>query len=402
MNRTAVSLLSSVIFKNVLNDCVIKAFIGALNELEKGSLEKILKSYSFFISLLYEREENQNIYNYLKFLLYTDENILSKNQKINNYSTVLDTAAYELSLLDNLLKHDYYFFKASLEGRFPDNMDIIKHLPKFYTESRMTFSLDDIIKSYKTNGFGIYACYNAFKFTEDKEILPVRSFEKISFSMLKNYEYQKKVLYDNTKAFLEGKEACSILLYGDRGCGKSSSVKALINEFSAYNLKIIQVTKESFKYLADLYEKIRVLPLKFIIFADDISFEEDDDNFSEIKSALEGSLCRKPENVLIYAASNRIHLIKENFSSREGDEVHLNDTIDETASLSDRFGIVLAFSLLTKNEYLDIVKKIAEDYGINADSSMLQKAEQFAALKGIRTPRTARQFIACFNTGADI
>jgi len=402
MNRTALSLLSSAVFKNVLNDCVIKAFIDTLNELEKGSFEKILKLYASFISLLYEREENQNIYNYVKFLLYTDENILSKRQEINNYSTILDTAEYELSLLDNLLKHDYYFFKASLEGRFPDSLDIIEHLPKFYTESRMTFSLDDIIKSYKTNGFGIYACYKAFKFTENKEILPVRSFEKISFRMLKNYEYQKKVLYENTKAFLDGKEACSILLYGDRGCGKSSSVKALINEFGAYNLKIIQVTKDSLRYLSDLYEKIRNLPSKFIIFADDISFNEDDGDFSEIKSALEGSLYQKPENAVIYAASNRIHLVKENFSSREGGEIHLNDTIDETVSLSDRFGIVLSFSLLTKNEYLDIVKKIADDYGINADSAMLQKAEQFAALKGIRTPRTARQFIACFNAGADI
>ena len=166
-----------------------------------------------------------------------------------------------------------------------------------------------------------------------------------------------------------------------------------MNEFCEYNLKIIQISKESFIYLSELYDLIRDLPLKFIIFADDISFEEDDKNFSSIKAVLEGSLSDRPQNAVIYATTNRMHLVKESFSSREGSELHLNDTIDELVSLSDRFGIMLTFTSLTKTEYLDIVKQIAQDCCVEVNDKLYKEAEMFAALKSIRTPRVARQFI---------
>ena len=192
---------------------------------------------------------------------------------------------------------------------------------------------------------------------------------------------------------MNGKASNNILLYGDRGCGKSSSVKALVNEYSDRNLKIIQICKESFIYLDDLFEEIRNLPQKFIIFADDISFNEDDKEFSAVKAALEGSLSDKPSNAIIYATTNRLHLVKESFSAREGNEIHYNDTIDEMVSLSDRFGLVLTFSLLGQNEYLDIVEKIANDCCVTVNDNLRKKALEFACQKGIRTPRIARQFI---------
>ncbi|MBQ9245879.1 ATP-binding protein [bacterium] len=396
MNYIKTPLYLISIFKNILKDEVISSFIEFLSQLSYSSdFDVILKSYSEFISLLYENTDNQNLYQYLKKLIYTDNNILSEEctNSIKNNENIIDTAKYELSLLDNLLKYDYEKIKSDFMTKFSSCSDIINHLPAYNFADVKPFNIEDIMKSYNNNGYGIFACYKAFKYNEQKEILPVKYFNAMTFSELKNYDYQKEVIKRNTKAFLEGKEANNILLYGDRGCGKSSTVKALINEFSDYNLKIIQVYKESFIYLSELFDKIRKLPLKFIIFADDISFNEDDKNFSSIKAVLEGSLSDKPANTIIYATTNRMHLVKESFSSREGNEVHCNDTIDETVSLSDRFGIMLTFSLLTKREYLDIVTKIAQDCCIEINDELYKKAEEFAALKSIRTPRVARQFI---------
>ena len=328
-------------------------------------------------------------------MVYTDENIISKgcSNCIKENEQLLNTARYELTLLDNLLAFDYKTIKDLFLFKYPRMKEVLKHLPLFYTSGINHFNLEEIIDSYKNKGYGVFSCYSAFKYSQNNEIKPVEYFDTISFDDLKNYEYQQNVIKQNTLAFLQGKNANNVLLYGDRGCGKSSTVKALINEFSDYNLKIIQVYKEAFLHLPELYEKLRNLPLKFIIFADDISFDEDEKNFSSIKAILEGSLSNKPSNTLIYATTNRMHLVKESFSSREGNEVHYNDTIDEMVSLSDRFGIMLTFSSLTKNEYLDIVKQIADDCCVEFSDELLKEAYSFTMQKGIMTPRVARQFI---------
>lgn len=405
MKNKISSLYLISIFKNVLKNAVVASFVDFLSSLNKDtSFDDLLKKYSDFIYVLYNSEFNQDFYSCLKHLIYTDENILSKGctDCIRDNESILNTARYELSLFDELLKIDYEKIKSSLLEKYEDKSEIINHLPVFYSCSKCSFDLDEILKSYLEKGFGEFSCYSAFKFTEDKKIIPIKNFNSLTFNDLKNYEYQQNIIKQNTKAFLEGKEANNILLYGDRGCGKSSSVKALIDEFADYNLKIIQVYKESFIYLSELYEKLSVLPLKFIIFADDISFDEDDKNFSSIKAILEGSLSDKPSNTLIYATTNRMHLVKESFSSRAGNEVHCNDTIDEIVSLSDRFGIMLTFSFLTKSEYLDIVKQIANDCGIEVNDKLYFDAEKFAALKAIRTPRVARQFITDYIAGIEL
>lgn len=405
MKNNITPLLLISIFRNVLKNEITEAFIVFINKLNSSvQFEETIKSYSDFIYLLYNSEYNQNLYECIYSLIYTDENILSKGcgNCIKENLQILETAQYELSLFDELLKYDYKTVKEIFIKKYPEQKEITEHLPVFYSQSDKKLNLDDILKSYSKFGYGIYACNCAFKYTNEKEVVPVKYFDGMTFSELKNYEYQQEVIKNNTQAFLDGKEANNILLYGDRGCGKSSTVKALINEFSDYNLKIIQVYKESFIYLPDLYEKIRNLPLKFIIFADDISFDEDDKNFSSIKAILEGSLSNRPSNCIIYATTNRMHLVKESFSSREGNEVHYNDTIDELVSLSDRFGIMLTFSSLTKTEYLDIVKQIAGDCCVSVDENLFKEAEKFAALKSIRTPRVARQFITDYIAGNNI
>ncbi len=396
MANISTSLLVISIFKNVINDEVVSSFINFVSQLENNkNFDELIKLYTDFTSLLYEKELNQNLYNYLKFLIYTDENIISKGcgNCIKENEQIINSADYEIKLLDKLFLYDYSYIRSHLLSKFPDMKDIIEHIPIFYVDGKEDFNIYNIINSYSKNGYGIFSCYSAFKYDENGNIIPVKYIDNITFNDLKNYEYQKNIIKQNTTAFIEGKEANNILLYGDRGCGKSSTVRALLNEFADYNLKIIQVYKESFIKLSDLFDKLRNLPLKFIIFADDISFDEEDKNFSSIKAVLEGSLSTKPKNVIIYATTNRMHLVKETFSAREGNEVHYNDTMDELASLSDRFGIMLTFSLLTKDEYLDIVYKIAQDCCVAVNEDLTQKALSFAMLKGIRTPRVARQFI---------
>ncbi len=400
MSSKLTSLLLISVFKNVLKENVIDLFIQFLEQLSSDEKNFVsdLKLYSDFITSFYDVSETQNLYEYLKKLVYTDENVISKgcSSCIKNNVQLLDTARYELTLLDNLISFDYETIKDLFLFKYPRMSEMITHLPMFNTENVVNFDLEDLILSYENEGYGVFSCYSAFKYSENMEVKPVKYFDSVAFDDLKNYEYQQNVLKNNTKAFLDGKKANNILLYGDRGCGKSSSVKALLNEFSDYNLKIIQVYKESFLKLPELYEKIRNLPLKFIIFADDISFDEDEKNFSSIKAILEGSLSNMPSNVLIYATTNRMHLVKESFSAREGNEIHYNDTIDEMVSLSDRFGIILTFSSLIKNEYLDIVKQIANDCCVQVDDNFLKEACAFSMQKGIMTPRIARQFVNDF------
>lgn len=400
MSSKLTSFLLISIYKNVLNDDVIDTFIKFLNQLssDEKNFTSDLKAYSNFISKFYEACPSLNLYDYVKHLIYTDENIISKgcSNCVKENNILLNAAKYELSLFDSLVSFNYQTIKDLFLFKYPRMAEMISHLPVFKVEGTVPFLLEDVIASYSKFGYGIFSCYSAFKFNENNEIKPVQQVDTITFDDLKNYEYQQGVLKQNTLAFLQGKNANNILLYGDRGCGKSSSVKALINEFADFNLKIIQVYKEAFLKLPDLYEKIRNLPLKFIIFADDISFDEDEKNFSSIKAILEGSLSNKPDNVLIYATTNRMHLVKESFSAREGNEIHYNDTIDETVSLSDRFGIMLTFLSLTKTEYLDIVRQIAADCCVEPTEEFLKNACAFSIQKGIMTPRVARQFVIDF------
>ena len=395
MNLKITSLYLISIFTNILKDEVFSSFTDFLKKEESESdLDVILKSYADFTNKLYNKAENRNLFEYVKDLIYTDENIISKgcSDCIKDNTDLLNTAQYELYLISEVIKKDYETVKNELISKFPQMKELLEHLPKYKSE-QIDFDIHDILEAYQKKGYGVFSCYSAFKYNKNEEIKPVKYIDNITFNDLKNYEYQQNVIKQNTLAFLENKSANNVLLYGDRGCGKSSTVKALLNEFADYNLKMIQVTKDSFIKLPELFEKIRTLPLKFIIFADDLSFDEDDEAFSLVKAILEGSLSNKPQNILIYATSNRMHMVKETFTNRQGSEVHYNDTLDELVSLSDRFGIMLTFSSLTKNEYLDIVRQIANDCCVEYNEELQKKAMAFSVQKAIMTPRVARQFI---------
>lgn len=246
---------------------------------------------------------------------------------------------------------------------------------------------------YRENGCGMYARYRAFIW-RNQAIQPVEHPDGTRLADLKGYDLQRSLAVENTLAFLSGLPANNCLLYGDRGTGKSSTVKALLNEFYTKGLRMIEIPKERLADFPLLVDKIAALPMKFVIFIDDLSFSRQDDTYASLKAVLEGGLAARPQNTLIYATSNRRHLIRESFSDREGDEIHRGDTIQESLSLADRFGLSIRFSLPDKKEFLTIVHSIAAQRGLKAGAEELEKsAERWAIGRGGRSPRCAKQFV---------
>ncbi|MBO5273569.1 MAG: ATP-binding protein [Clostridia bacterium] len=243
-------------------------------------------------------------------------------------------------------------------------------------------------------GYGIFTQANMFRL-EDGEIRPVASADKICVDSFVGYEKERAKVFDNTRALIEGRPAANVLLFGDAGTGKSSTVKACANHFAPRGVRLIELRKDQLFSLSHIMARIADNPLKFIIFIDDLSFNKNDDTFSMLKAALEGSASAKANNAVIYATSNRRHIVKESFSDREGnDDIHHSDTVQELMSLSDRFGLTVYFERPNKLLYLDIVRRLAERKGVRMDMGELDiKAEAFALAKGSRSPRAAEQFV---------
>ena len=238
----------------------------------------------------------------------------------------------------------------------------------------------------------MYSKYTAFAW-RNHSLCPITSTDPITLNDLKNYELQRKKVIDNTESFVNGYPSNNVLLYGDRGTGKSSTVHAVLNEYAGKGLRMIEISKSDISDLTLIRELLADSPMKFIIFIDDLCFDSHDDSFGELKAALEGSLSGRKPNTIIYATSNRRHLIKESFSDREND-INRNDIMQEQLSLSDRFGLSITFINPDKRDYLDIVDKIAADRGLSVSTDKLHLvAEQWASRKGGRSPRCARQFI---------
>ena len=251
-------------------------------------------------------------------------------------------------------------------------------------------------KFYKVYGVGSFGVNKAFYMQDDGSITPVSHIKKSRFEDIYGYETQKQKLLQNTAAFANGETANNVLLYGDSGTGKSTSIKAVINEFFDKGIRVIQIAKHQFMHLGRLTETLKSRNYRFILYMDDLSFEDFETEYKYLKAAIEGGLEEKPENVLIYATSNRRHLIKETFSEREGsDDIHRNESIQEKISLSDRFGLSIFYPKPMQAEYFDIVLFLAEKAGYTADRDILiAEARKWAVAHGGYSGRCATQFIA--------
>jgi len=243
-------------------------------------------------------------------------------------------------------------------------------------------------------GCGIFAQYHVFSISEEGALVPIEHPDPQKLSELYGYEAEREKLLRNTQALLNGLPANNVLLYGDAGTGKSSSVKALVNEYKDQGLRLIQVEKSRLHHIPALMDSLSANPLKFIIFIDDLSFASDDRDFTALKTVLEGSVTVRSGNTVVYATSNRRHLVQETFQARMGDEIHLNDTMEEVASLSARFGIIITFGKPNRDQYLFVVANLARQNGLNVPEEILfREAEAYATRSSGRSPRVARQYI---------
>lgn len=258
--------------------------------------------------------------------------------------------------------------------------------------------VDGLINHYVLHGYGDMARYKVFRWSQDSGLIPVNHPDTIQLDDLVGYERQKSVLIQNTEAFIQGRPANNVLLVGSRGTGKSSSVKAILNQYSPCGLRLVEITKHDLRYLSIIMQVLRERGNKFILFMDDLSFEEFEIEYRHLKSMMEGGVESKPDNVLIYATSNRRHLIKETWSDRSGanaDDIHSWDTVNEKISLSDRFGITLTFAPPNQDEYLRIVETMARKRNLAISASDLRaEAIKWETAHSGRSGRIAQQFIA--------
>lgn len=256
-----------------------------------------------------------------------------------------------------------------------------------------------ITSFYHDFGVGKYGLNKAFRIEETKgrtAIEPIINIEHVYLKDLVGYELQKKKLTDNTEAFIQGRAANNVLLYGDSGTGKSSSIKAVLNQYYDKGLRIIEVYKHQFRCLSDVLEQIKDRNYKFIIYMDDLSFEEYEIEYKYLKAIIEGGLGKKPQNVLIYATSNRRHLVREKFSDKRehDDDLHTSDTVQEKLSLVARFGVTIYYGSPDKKQFQNIVKVLAEKYDVvMPEEELLAEANKWELSHGGLSGRTAAQFI---------
>lgn len=261
---------------------------------------------------------------------------------------------------------------------------------------RMKATLTRFYRDYGTGKFGLHKAFRVVHDDAGVHVEPIRNIAPVRLSDLVGYESAKKKLTDNTEAFVEGRRANNCLLYGDAGTGKSSSIKGIVNEYYDRGLRIIEIYKHQFRDLGEVISQIKYRNYKFIIYMDDLSFEEFETEYKYLKAVIEGGMEKKPDNVLIYATSNRRHLVRERFSDRQEreDDLHKGDTVQEKISLSERFGERIYFGAPDQKEFQQIVKTLADRAGIDMPKeTLLAEANKWELGHGGLSGRTAQQFV---------
>ena len=383
---------SLAVFAAVKRSPVIKALCRLLDALAEGKPAEITVGlYSQVVEELFPH--STNLGEYISKLVVEDENFYIKDVAASaDIDPRIERAVRnELSVLQNVALLDS---EAIIRDIAFDDF-----LPQWISGSvDIAVDYNENIRNIRKTGYGIFAKFDFFR-VENGKIRPVAHPDYQSLDQLFGYERERDLIMRNTEAVLSG-NGSNMLLYGDAGTGKSSTIKAVAAHYAPEGLRLVEVKKTQLYQIPAIMEELSANPLKFILFIDDLSFSGNDDNFSALKATLEGSISGTGDNVTIYATSNRRHLVKETFQDRAGDELHLSDTIQETMSLAARFGLTITFQKPGKDEYLEIVRSLAAEYGIDMDEEELfRKAEAHALRKNGRSPRTAKQFIELLKIG---
>ena len=366
---------------------------------------------------------DQNLWhNYLTFFLITNE---------NPFSITCEKVGANDGSVNHFAKNDFRAFKALFDFDFKPieqvlNIDCFSQISNYrsivkkelmYNKNvsekviALSRSLENarneedffaiVTNFYKNYGVGMFGLNKAFRIKEltdgDIAFVPI-NMDKVLLSDLVGYELQKKKLVENTEVFVHGRKANNVLLFGDSGTGKSTSVKAIVNQYYDQGLRMIEIYKHQFKDLSNVIAKIKNRNYRFIIYMDDLSFEEFEIEYKFLKAVIEGGVETKPDNILIYATSNRRHLIKETWNDRSDMEtdngIHRSDTIEEKLSLVNRFGVTINYSKPSQKEYFHIVTELARRQRITlSDEELCAEANKWELSHGGISGRTAQQFI---------
>ena len=377
------------VLRSLQENALVKRYKNALCALS-GTPSEFASAYGALCAQVYETGDPSRV---LLHSIHRDSNALTDT--IDRPSEqVMGAVNHDVRTLCAMLSVSGSELLDTAKSIFGQALPNLYTLPTFRAGTALPFSDAAGLRSfYQENGFGFFA--GATFYAVDKEaIVPVIHPDPVRLTDLKGYARQKAQIITNTRAFLAGRAANNILLYGDKGTGKSSTVKAVVNEYAKDGLKIVELSVTQIAMFPMICACAAHSPYKIIVFLDDLSFEREDDNFAALKAFIEGGLTGKPDNLILYATSNRRHLIRESFADREGDDVHRRDTLETVTSLSDRFGLEITFSVPERDEYLSIIDQLADDCGITTDKDQLHLlAERFALRRNGRSPRTAQQFI---------
>ncbi|SCY06808.1 hypothetical protein SAMN02910451_01263 [Butyrivibrio hungatei] len=395
------------------------------NDYDKTDLTtRIYKQIKRILELGTDYAFDKNLWhNYLTYLLIMQENpfsltcekVGSKDGSVNHFAksdfgVYKKLFEYDFSEIEDALEIDCFScitdYKAIEKPELMYNHNVSEKvrglsekLEKAKDENEF---FDTVTNFYKEIGVGAFGLNKAFRLNEgnDGKILfsSINNMDSVVLDDLVGYEIQKKKLVENTKAFVEGKKANNVLLFGDSGTGKSTSIKAIVNEFYGDGLRMIEIYKYQFRLLSGLISQIKNRNYKFIIYMDDLSFEEDESDYKFLKAVIEGGVETRPDNILIYATSNRRHLIRETWRDRndveQNADIHHSDTMEEKLSLANRFGVTIGYYKPSRQEYYNIVKKLAIRNKIDMkEEELFREADRWEMNHGGISGRVAQQFI---------
>lgn len=420
-----------IMYGDMPKDSILMQLADICAQLEAGTTEKtVLRTRVFqqvkrILMTATDYGFNENLWqNYLTFVLIMDENPFSLTcEKIgasegasanhfakNDFQAFYELFHYDFGPLEQALGIDCFSelsdYKAISKPELMYNKNVSE---KVQTLSRILAAAKDVDEFfagitgfYKDYGVGMFGLNKAFRIycpenSTRVEFKAINNMDQVVLDDLIGYEIQKKKLVDNTKAFVEGRKANNVLLFGDSGTGKSTSIKAIVNEFYGQGLRMIEIYKHQFASLSNVIAQIKNRNYKFIIYMDDLSFEEFEIEYKFLKAVIEGGVETKPENILIYATSNRRHLIKENWSDRNDITVqngmHQSDTMEEKLSLVHRFGVTINYSKPSQKEYFNIAIQLARRLGVTLpDDEIRAEANKWELSHGGISGRTAQQF----------
>lgn len=381
------------VFRNLADHPIILGLSDLLYAMENlDNLDAQVNYYGAFVHAIYE--EGGDLSQAIRRIILEDENfyIIGRARGKKADAPIEACLEEELSLFQEISQLTPELFRSQIryDGFLPS-----------WSVSPVDICGDyhAMIENLSSTGYGIFAKHNGFT-VKDGELVPIRNMDEQTLDSLYGYERERNLVLENTRALVEGGKACNVLLYGDAGTGKSSTIKAVARHFFDRGLRIVEFKKNQLEDILPIMEFLSEIPLKFIFYIDDLSFSANDDTFCALKGVLEGSAASYAGNIAIYATSNRRHLIKESMEDRIGNQLHVNDTMQETMSLAARFGLTITFSKPEKDLYLEIVKSLAAEYGVDMpEDELFRKAEAFAIRQNGRSPRTAKQFLQLTKIG---